>query len=178
LRILLFAALGAVTGSAAIELTDLVSAGSSLYVFPGFVFGLAFGAVLYRLKLVGLPGGAVYLLTSTLSHAAAVFLAIAILKSVESMFGHDDNINFAVIGFIAGGLGSAFLGGATAFLIRCRRWPLLIVAGAVLGAVLPLIKLDDIGGPYLFYAIWQAGYAATFAALLPRAGQTSGDPVS
>ena len=127
---------------------------------------------------MGLPGEAVYLVASTLAHAAVVFLAIVVQKPIESMFGHNDNADFAILGITAGGLDSALLGAATAVLIRCTRWPFLIVAGACLGALLPSISLEALCGMFLFYVIWQAGYAATFAAILQQARQTSGNAIS
>jgi hypothetical protein len=51
-------------------------------------------------------------------------------------------------------------------LLPLARWPLLIAAGAVLGAFLPLGNVEQIHGIWIFYILWQAGYAAALAACL------------
>lgn len=193
MRVILFAALGAATGAAALELVYLLPNDHSIiatapaYVIPGLVFGIAFGVVLLRLEFLRATGAVAYTTVSTLSHAAASYLAIAIIDPISSVLPISSALetpfgtaaarvfriygiaDFSVTGFIASVVGGGLLAGATALLIRRLQWPLLIVAGAVLGAFLPLIDLHSSSGVgvFLFYAIWQAGYAATLAAILP-----------
>jgi hypothetical protein len=176
-RVILFAALGAAIGAAAVEFIDLLPNDQTIQIFrptftiPGLVFGVVFGIALLRLKLVRAAGAVAYAAASTLSNMAATTLAVAIDDPIGSILPNGIAA-FGVTGFIAGAVGGGLLAGVTALLIRHLRWPLLIVAGAVLGAFLPLIDLSSSGGAFLFYAIWQAGYAATLAAILPRTGNT------
>jgi hypothetical protein len=167
-RIILFAAIGAASGAAAAELLDLLPSDQAIQIFrpifiiPGLFFGAIVGVALRHLGHVSATGAVAYAIASTLSNAAATYLAMVIF-----LVHPNGTAVLGVTGFIAGAMGGGLLAGATALLIRHFRWP-LIAAGAVLGAFLPLIDLHSIVGPFLFYAIWQGGYAATLAAILPR----------
>jgi len=174
-RIILFAVVGAVTGAAAVEPIGLLSTENqqlrAMFTLPGLIFGVAFSVALLRFKFVSMAAAFAYVAASTLSHMAAVTTVLAI-GPINPSFPILDLLSgragFSFTGFSAGAVGGGLLAGATALLIRRLQWPLLIVAGAVLGAFLPLTDLG-LGGFFLFYAIWQGGYAATLAAILPRA---------
>jgi hypothetical protein len=180
-RVILFAALGAATGAAAIELTDLLPSDYLIPepytdIIPGLIFGIAFGVVLRRLGFVRTTGAVAFAAASTLSQLTAVTLAVPSFDPTSSILVSVGKVApTSVTGFIAGAVGGGLLAGATALLIRRLRWrwPLLIAAGAVLGAFLPVIYLgndcNNAVGSILFYQIWQGGYAATLAAILPRA---------
>lgn len=199
-RVIVFAALGAASGAVAVELLDLLSDDQTILIFspviiiPGLIFGAVFGVALRRLGFVRTAGAVACVAASTLSHAVAIVVAVhlsLILEPVLKTFAlHESGLNlgpslgetavYGVIGLVAGAAGGGLLAGATALLIRHLRWPLLIGAGAVLGAFLPLIDLGRSDRPFvsfvsflmiLFYTIWQSGYAATLAAILPRAAE-------
>src|SRR5216683_2319226 len=137
LQLARFAGLGALTGAIAGVLIAIDFNWASLYVLPGLVFGLAFGALLHRQRLLRSGRAALYVAAATLAIAAAV--------------------------------GGGLLAGATVLLLRIARWPLLVVAGALLGALLPiLVEGGDVIGTVAFYILWQGGYAAALAASLPR----------
>ncbi len=172
-----FALLGAITGSlAAISLFTLPSSMeysvfpwlelSPLSLAPGLLFGVVFGVVLVRRGVVG-PGRALgFAVASTLSYLAAETFAV----EFNDQFGAT-----WLLGIVAGLLGGALLTGAGAVLMpfarRLRPCALMVGAGGLLGALLeiPLAQGGGFWGFVLFFAVWQAGYAAAFATALPPA---------
>ena len=182
-----FAVLGALSGSLASSIAvvsdnpEIKLASwfvvSPLSVGPGLIFGLAVWTALQRRGDVRPATGALYMLASTVSYFVTFMLS---LKVLSEWF---DSI--AVIGVVAGLLGSACLSGCAALLLPFARrtGPLLamVAAGGGLGALLA-VPLSDLGREgtlwawLIFLAGWQAGYAAAFATALPLRGAV--DPAS
>src|SRR5712671_2806568 len=138
LKLARFAGLGALTGAIAGVLIAIDFSPTSLYVVPGLVFGLAFGALLHRQRLLRSGRAALYVAAATLANAAAVVTAMQSLDTVEAIVG-SGRLGLALSGVIAGAVGGGLLAGATVLLLRIARWPLLVVAGALLGALLPIL---------------------------------------
>jgi hypothetical protein len=166
---ILAAATGALTATSILYLQ--LGTGSrhsgEFYVYPGLIFGLAFAILLWaegRLK----PAGAIaFALAATVSNVLAVAVWTVTDDPIASLLHADDtsDVTFAVTGVIAGAFGGGFLGYGAGFLLRVTGWPRLLAAGAALGLLLPLIQSQP--GFYAFYILWQAGYAATLATLVP-----------
>jgi hypothetical protein len=166
-----FALLGALSGSVATTLIQLLPKSqfqpfawltlSPFGLLPGLVFGLIIGAALYRGGHAGPRAFAAYAAASTVSYLAAFNLAVAIADGLGTLW---------LTGIVAGLLGSACLTALAAWMFAFvrRRKPVLLMlfAGSVLGALLPLS--DSFWGAMVFFAAWQAGYAAAFATALPE----------
>ena len=167
-RLVRFTGLGAITGA----VTAAVFMGvefhwATLYVVPGLVFGLTFAALLHRQRLMRLGRACLYVAAAVLANAVAVLTALQMLDPVGALVG-GGMLAIAASGGIAGAVGGGLLACAAVPPLRLAGWPLLAVAGAVLGTLLPLFtEVGDIG-IFTFYMIWQAGYAAAMAAALPR----------
>jgi hypothetical protein len=75
----------------------------------------------------------------------------------------------ALAGVIAGAVGGGLLGSITACLIsvRERLWPLAV--GAALGLLVPVAVEWDAFGIFVFYILWQGGYAAALAPVVSPA---------
>ena len=173
-----FALLGAITGSLATVSLFTVPSSMKYSVFPwlelsplslapGLVFGIVFGVLLAWRGAAG-PGHALgYAAASTLSYLAAETFAVEFGDSLPAIW---------LLGIVAGLLGGALLTGATALLMplarRLRPGALMLAAAGLLGALLEIPLAQDGGfwGFLLFFAVWQAGYAAAFATALPAAG--------
>ena len=180
-----FAVLGAASGAVATGLLHGASAISSdlaykitdwlhispLTLLPGVVFGLIVGFALHRRGAAGLGRVAAYTVAAILAYFAAVTLALAIGRG---------NFDMVVIGLIAGLFGAACLAALGAWLFpfqrRAKPIVLMVAAGCLLGALLPLWTEggDAWWKPFLLYVPWQAGYAAAFATSLPVGGRQSG----
>ena len=158
----LYAVLGALSGSLAATLVadggveDWIS-----QVAPGLVFGLVIGTALLRRGLAGPWRWGGFVAAATVSHYAAVWLAVEVL---HSLFGQD----MVLVGMVAGLAGGACLTAASALMFGFVRRVIailsLLFAGAALGVLL------GVGGGWealLLYAGWQAGYAACLGAALP-----------
>jgi hypothetical protein len=172
-RALLFAVLGVVSGAAAAMAFELADPQRSsyvlfLYVAPGLVFGVIFGAVLWRRRVLAIVRAAIYALAAVLCHAVAVLIAIELVEPLRHLLGRGDNPGLIACGVIAGAVGGGLLGVVTSLLAPVRGGVLLAAAGALLGAFLPIAVDVDALGPFIFYMIWQGGYAATLALILPR----------
>ncbi len=165
-----FALLGALSGSVATTLIQVLPE-TSLKLFewlklspfsllPGLVFGLIIGLALYRGGHAGPRAFAAYVAASTVSYLAAVNLVFGIYGYVGSLWP---------TGMIGGLLGGACLTGLAAwmfaFVRKFRPIALMLVAGCALGGLLGI----GVGfwGALVFFAVWQAGYAAAFATALP-----------
>ncbi len=107
-----------------------------------------------------------YALASTLSHFLAVNLALHLVDRLDAIWQ---------IGLIAGFVGAASLTALAAWLLPFARrigpCALMLAAGCGLGAVLEFPLRGDGGfvNWFVFYGVWQAGYAAAFASALPKA---------
>ncbi len=131
----------------------------------GLVFGVIFGALLKYRGLADTRTAVFYALASTASYFVAVNLALYVADGLEDIW---------LTGMIAGLAGSACLTAAAAALLpfarQLRPIALMLVSGCLLGVLLEVALAD--GATFwhwlLFYAAWQAGYAAAFATALPR----------
>lgn len=187
-----FLALGAVTGglSAAATLIRLADVGApqlfgycfgisgpgdrcggidaAFYLFPGLIFGIVFGAAQMRFGRLGTGRAVLFLLVSGAANALAVFLCVWLF----ALFG--DLIELALLdaplalaGAVAGAVGGALLSGATTRLIPGATARRSVVAASALGLLVPVVTELEVAGAFLFYIVWQAGYAAALAASLP-----------
>ena len=159
----LYSLFGALSGSLAATLVAQIRVEDWIsWVAPGLIFGLVIATALRRHGLAGPWRWTGFVVASTASHYAAVWLAIEFL---HSLLGE----NMVLVGMAAGLAGSACLTVAAALLFRFvrRMFPslLLLFAGAALGALLGVG--DDFWGALLLYAGWQAGYAACLGLALP-----------
>ena len=85
-----------------------------------------------------------------------------------------NGLDWAVAGLLGGLASSLLLGLASKFLLRAPAAQLLVapvIAGTIAGALLGLLSLDLHGSSMpksllVFFALWQAGYAASLAPLL------------
>ena len=131
------------------------------------MFGIIFGSLLKYRGLAGTWTAVLYALASTASYFVAVNLALHVIDDLEAAW---------LTGMIAGLAGGACLTAAAAALLpfvrRVRPIALMLVAGCLLGALLHVALAD--GATFwhflVFFAAWQAGYAAAFATALPSAG--------
>lgn len=168
-RVTLFALLGVASGAAAalvFELTD--PQGVSIYGAPGLVFGVIFAAVLWHRRVLKAVRAVIYALAATLCHAAAVVTALQLVEPLQHLLGGGDKPGLIACGVIAGAVGGGLLAVVTGFLAPIRRGALLAATGALLGALLPIAVDVDALGPFVFYMVWQGGYAAALALSLPR----------
>lgn len=133
---------------------------------PGLVSGATFGIVLWHRRLLSAARALIYLAAATFANAAAVFAALFVVDPLTSMIGEGAAI--VVSGIIAGALGGGLLAGVTTLLLPIAGWWLLMAAGSLLGAALPILVDGEDVGAFVFYALWQGGYAAALAASLPR----------
>lgn len=177
-----YAALGAASGATAAAVVEILPESLGLEPFPwlllapgtlvpGLVFGLVLGAGLYRRGLIGRLGLLAYTAGSTVSYLAAFVFATQVLLGVFQN-------SHVMIGAIAGLFGSACLTGLSLpllpFLRRARPCLQLLVVGAALGALLPLVTQEQGAlARVLFFALWQGGYAAVLSMAFPprRAAQ-------
>jgi len=141
----------------------------AFYLFPGLVFGVAFGAMLWRGRWLTLPGAAVYAAAATFANAAATFVCVSLQHPLDDLLPFDNPIlDLAFGGAIAGAAGGGLLGMVEASLDRVVRMRLQIAIAAGLGLLTPVVIMaDDPAGLYAFYMIWQGGYAAAIAVSLP-----------
>ena len=173
---LCFALAGAVSGAVTtgflfafpsdwkIEIADFLVL-SPMSIEAGLVFGVIFGALLKLRGLADTRTAVLYALASTAAYFVAVNLALQVGDGLEDIW---------LTGMIAGLAGSACLTAAAAALLpfvrRVRPIALMLVAGCLLGVLLEVALAD--GATFwdwlLFYATWQAGYAAAFATALPQ----------
>lgn len=137
----------------------------STYIAPGLIFGIVFGYLLRRSGKLGTAGAVWFALASFVGNFLAVMVAVNVFDSIKPLFGDVELPAELVAGFVAGAVGGGLLGRATAALIPGVRWLRLLAVGAVLGLLLPLALSNklDLVGLFLFYIIWQGGYAAMLA---------------
>ena len=172
-----FALLGALSGALTavalmprpqrwkVEIWDVLVV-SPLSIAAGLVFGIIFGAVLRYLGLATPRAAVLYALAATLSYFLAVNLALHLVDRLEAIWQ---------VGLIAGLVGAACLTALAAWLLPFARrigpCALMLAAGCGLGALLEIPLRGDGGFAelFVFYGVWQAGYAAAFASALPKA---------
>ena len=174
MRLARYAILGAVTGALVAACVSYLRLGDSpgslvpkaFYLYPGLIFGLAFGILFWaegRLKPVG---AIAFALAATVSNALAVVAWTTTDEPIASLLGAEEtaDLMFAVTGGIAGAVGGGLLGYGAKHLLKVAGWPRLLAAGAGLGLLLPLVQSK--AGFYAFYILWQAGFAATMATIV------------
>ncbi len=138
---------------------------SSLSIVAGLVFEIVFGTLLRVRGLAETRAALLYAAAATAAYFVAVNLAFQLFDTVKEVWQ---------LGLIAGLVGAGCLTALAAWLLPFARRPrpcvLMLTAGCLLGALLELPVRGD-GGFWdwlLFYATWQAGYAAAFATALPK----------
>jgi hypothetical protein len=140
----------------------------SLYLFPGLIFGVAFGGVEYLLGRLGLLRAVVFAVISGIANAIATFLCIWLF----GVFGEAIEVTvldlpLALAGAVSGAVGGAMLAGVAAVLVPGAKPGRPIVVAAVLGLLVPFVTETELVGVFAFYIIWQAGFAAALAAGWP-----------
>ncbi|HKW53163.1 MAG TPA: hypothetical protein VJO12_05685, partial [Stellaceae bacterium] len=111
-RLARFTGLGAITGALAAAFG--IGVGFhwlALYVVPGLVFGLAFATLLHRQRLMRRGRAALYAAAAVLGNAAAVFTAMQVLETVDTVV-RGGIVGLAVSGGIAGGVGGGLAAAA------------------------------------------------------------------
>jgi hypothetical protein len=168
-RFAAFLALGIVTGGivGAVLSDDHNISGLTLYLLPGLVFGLAFGPLLAWSGSSRPWNAAVFAAAAVGANAVAVLAAINLLDPVEKIVHGEGLWALVVVGIIAGAIGGGLLGGVTALLAIARQGLWLTLAGALLGAFLPIFLQWEGTGAFVFFMLWQAGYAGALALVLP-----------
>ena len=176
--LLLFAALGVISGAIttgalfALPQDWRFKIGNFLILSPasilaGLVFGIIFGAFLKYRGLADVRTVVLYALASTASYFVAVHLLVHGAYSTEDIWK---------IGMFCGLAGSACLTAAAVALLpfarRVEPIALMLIAGCLLGALLDFALADgwNFWRSLVFFALWQAGYAAAFATALPGRG--------
>lgn len=174
----LFALLGAISGAITTEAVfalpkDLkINFGNIIALSPasiaaGLVFGIVFGGLLKYRGLAATRTAVLYALASTASYFVAAHLVVHFMYRVGDIWK---------IGMIGGLVGSACLTAAAAALLpfarRVKPIALMLIAGCLLGALLDFAVAADatFWRTLVFFALWQAGYAAAFATALPGRG--------
>ncbi len=148
----------------------------AIYIFPGLVFGIVFGPLLYFSERLSAAGALVYVVAAFVANVVAVSVCISLMHPVDDLLPFDNlTLDVAISGGIAGAAGGGLLGAALAALNPAVKRALPIAVAAGLGALTPLVIMLDAPGIFGFFIIWQSGYAAAVAAALPRLrGQSAG----
>jgi hypothetical protein len=139
---------------------------ASIYLFPGLIFGIFFGGMLFRQGRIGAGQTVVFVLSSAIANAIAVFVCLAFVDPLGDKIAILD-LGIAISGVIAGAVGGGVLVTATRLLIPGATIGLPIAIASALGIVVTAVTELDRAGVFLFYIVWQAGYAASMAASLP-----------
>jgi hypothetical protein len=154
---------------------------TSLSTVPGLVFGVAFGAVLLRVRGTGVARVALYALAAGIAYFAAFHAAYFSFLLLPELT-NSETLGFALAG-IAGGLtGSVLLGLASTPLLQAPAAQVLgrpVVVGSLAGGTLELMMFGGEGhavplGLLGFFALWQGAYAASLAPLLQPARVAAG----
>jgi len=138
----------------------------SYYLFPGLIFGALFAGTLHRQRQIGGRPVAVFALASTVANAIAVFVCLALVDPLQNSLITSD-LGIAISGAVAGAIGGGLLAEAARRVFPGASLARPVIAGSVLGlGVVALAELEA-PGVFLFYIVWQAGYAAALTASLP-----------
>lgn len=141
---------------------------ATLYLFPGSIFGVLFAALQVR-RGWNYPGRVIaFVVVSGVANAVAVFLCVWLTDLLGDLLDISFlNLPTAIAGAIAGAAGGALLGGVAKVLFPeikpCRS----IIVAAALGLLVPLVLVWEIAGVFIFYLIWQGGYAVALATSRP-----------
>jgi hypothetical protein len=140
----------------------------TVYVFPGLIFGALFAALRVR-RGWNDPGRVIaFIGVSGVANAIAVFLCVWLTDLLGDALDISFlNLPMALAGAIAGAAGGGLLSGTAKLLfpeITPRR---SIIAAAALGLLVPLVLVWEIVGVFIFYLVWQGGYAVALASSRP-----------
>ena len=146
-----------------------VGVDGTFYLFPGLTFGALFVAMHARRGRIDPGRAAGFIAVSGAANAVAVFLCVWLTDRLGEAFDIGFlNLPMALAGAIAGATGGASLAGAAKVLlpgfVDVRR---AIVAAAALGLLVPLVLMWEVAGVFIFYLIWQSGYAVALASHQP-----------
>ncbi len=172
---------------------DLVLAGCTDNSFwlghlPGLIFGIGIAVILVRVAAVSFKTAMLFTFASALSYVIALRTAPFIWRYLGNAVdfilpdGVDQNgpiataafyLILSLTGFCAGALGGGLLALASQRLLRLASVSVVVWAGAVLGLALifyPILSIGLLGegplGVFVFFIIWQAGYASALAKAL------------
>jgi len=141
---------------------------ATFYLFPGTIFGALFVGMRCRRPWSGLGRFIGFACASGVANAVAVFLCVWLTDRLGDLLDIDFlNLPMAIAGAIAGAVGGGLLGAAAAGLFPGLRPRGSIIMASALGLLVPLILVWEIVGVFIFYIVWQAGYAAALASSLP-----------
>jgi hypothetical protein len=138
----------------------------AVYLFPGLIFGVLFAEALRRRGQMIPRRAVVFVLASGIGNALAVFVCVALFDWASSRIDAAE-LAMAISGAVAGGVGGGLLTAVTGRLFPSVSVGLPIAAAAGLGVVVVAVTELEQAGVFVFYIIWQAGYAAALAASLP-----------
>ncbi len=140
----------------------------AIYIFPGLVFGIVFGPLLYFSERLSAAGALVYVVASFVANVVAVSVCISLMHPVGDLLPFDNlTLDVAISGVIAGAVGGGLLGAALAALNPAVKRALPSAVAAGLGVLTPVAIMLDQPGICAFFIVWQSGYAAAVAASLP-----------
>ncbi len=136
---------------------------AALYLYPGTIFGVLFIAWERWRRRID-PGRLVgFVAASGVGNAVAVFLCVWLTDRFGDMLNIDFlnmlNLPMALAGGIAGAAGGALLSGSARAMSLGFNLRRSLAAAAALGLLVPLVLVGEVVGVFLFYAIWQGGYA-------------------
>ena len=139
----------------------------SFYLFPGLIFGLAFAGIEKRRGRLAAPGAAVLVLASGIGNALATALCVGLFLPLSTLIGLDGSrMGLALTGALSGAIGGGVLSLAAKRVCGARVGRSVAVA-AVLGLLVFLVPEWQVAGSFVFYIVWQAGYAAALRAGMP-----------
>ena len=119
----------------------------AFYLFPGLVFGIAFGVLLHHRGGLSRGGAIGYALAAVVANTVAVAVCVSAMHPLNDLLPFDNPVlDLAVAGIIAGAAGGGLLGMIfrTLVLGAASIRPRIVVAGA-LGILAPLILSDAPG---------------------------------
>ena len=139
----------------------------SFYLFPGLIFGIAFAGIEAWCGRLSPPHAVAFVVASGVGNAVATTLCVGLTVPLSAVLGIEGDIPAALTGAFSGAIGGGLLSVVAKLVCRARvRWS--IVAAAGLGLLVPLVPEWPLGGSFLFYIVWQAGYAAALGAGMPQ----------
>lgn len=141
---------------------------AALYLFPGPIFGIVLIGWERWWRLIDPARLVAFVAASGVGNAVAVFLCVWLTDRLgEALDIGFLDLPMAIAGAISGAVGGALLGGTAAMLFPGFRLGRSIMAATVLGLLVPLVVTWEVLGVFLFYPIWQAGYALALTTGLP-----------
>jgi hypothetical protein len=139
----------------------------SFYLLPGLIFGIAFAGIETWRGQLGAPRAIAFVVASGIGNALATTLCVGLTVPFSALLGIDGDIPAALTGAVSGAMGGGLLSVAAKLICRARVWRSIGVA-ACLGLLVPLVPEWPVAGSFVFYILWQAGYAAALGAGWPQ----------